>query len=92
MKLRSCPGFPVNSYEPVECMLNGKPFVINPPEGSFLFIDDWLHFAIPADVVVMGIENMENFRMIRRQQLFIANYLLSHGLQGKVLLVSRYHP
>ena len=90
VRVRSCPGFPVNSYEPVECMLNDKPFVVNPPEGSFVFIDDWQHFAIPADVVVMGIENMENFRLIRRQQQFIANYLLSHGLQSKVLFVSRY--
>lgn len=24
--VRSCPGFPVNSYEPIECRLNGEPF------------------------------------------------------------------
>ena len=26
--VRSCPGFPVNSYESIECLLGGKPFVV----------------------------------------------------------------
>ena len=34
--VRSCPGFPVNSYEPIECFLNGDSFMINPQEGSFV--------------------------------------------------------
>ena len=88
--VRSCPGFPVNSYEPIECLLDGKPFVVNPQEGSFLFVSDWEKFAIPEDVVVMGIENMENFRMIRRQRTFFDKYLHDHGLSDKVLFVSRY--
>ena len=88
--VRSCPGFPVNSYEPIECILGGKPFVVNPQEGSFLFVSDLEKFAIPEDVVVMGIENMENFRMIRRQRTFFDKYLHDHGLSGKVLFVSRY--
>ena len=88
--VRSCPGFPVNSYEPIECLLEGKPFVVNPQEGSFLFVSDWEKFAIPEDVVVMGIENMENFRMIRRQRTFFDKYLHDHGLSDKVLFVSRY--
>ena len=33
--VRSCPGFPVNSYEPITCSLSRNEFVINPPEGSF---------------------------------------------------------
>lgn len=90
VKVRSCPGFPVNSYEPIVCSLRGSEFVVNPPEGSFVFIDDWQHFAIPADVIVVGIENMENFRMIRRQRLFFENYLHSQGLPLKILFVSRY--
>lgn len=28
--VRSCPGFPVNSYEPVGCLLCGEPFTVNP--------------------------------------------------------------
>ena len=88
--VRSCPGFPVNSYEPVECSLCGKPFTVNPQEGSFLFVSEWERFAIPEDVVVMGIENMENFRMIRRQRTFFEEYLHAHKLSDKVLFVSRY--
>ena len=88
--VRSCPGFPVNSYEPVECFLCEEPFTVNPQEGSFLFVADWEKFTIPEDVVVMGIENMENFRMIRRQRRFFEEYLHTHGLSDKVLFVSRY--
>ena len=86
LTVRSCPGFPVNSYEPIECSLDGKKFVVNPLEGSFVFIDDWKHFAIPEDVVVVGIENMENFRMIRQQRKLFESILADK----KLLLVSRY--
>ena len=88
--VRSCPGFPVNSYEPIECFLDGKPLVVSPQEGSFLFVSDWEKFTIPEDVVVIGIENMENFRMIRKQRTFFEKYLHDHDLSDKVLFVSRY--
>ena len=66
--VRSCPGFPINTYEPIVCLLNGREMIVNPQEGSFMFISDWQSFSIPQDVVVVGIENMENFRLIRQQQ------------------------
>ena len=84
--VRSCPGFPVNSYEPIRCSLSGNDFVINPPEGSFVFIDNWLQFTIPEDVVVVGVENMENFRMIRHQRKLFESVLGNISL----LFVSRY--
>lgn len=86
LSVRSCPGFPINSYEPIESLLNGETFVVNPPEGSFVFIDDWNHFSIPEDIVVVGIENMENFRMIRRQRKLFESILGDKQL----LFVSRY--
>lgn len=86
LTVRSCPGFPINSYKPVLCSLRGNEFVINPTEGSFAFVDDWQHFVIPEDVVVVGVENMENFRMIRKQRM-----LFEFMLGDKPLLfVSRY--
>lgn len=84
--VRSCPGFPVNSYEPIPCMLNGSEIMVNPAEGSFVFIADWQSFAIPCDVIVVGIENMENFRMIRQQRALFEQTIGSHRL----LFVSRY--
>lgn len=90
VKIRSCPGFPVNSYEPIECRLDGELFMVNPQEGSFLFVVDWETFAIPTDVVVIGVENMENFRMIRKQRAFFEKYLQEHGLSSRALFVSRY--
>lgn len=90
VSVRSCPGFPINSYEPIECSLHGKPFMVNPQEGSFLFVTDWETFVIPEELIVMGIENMENFRMIRKQRSFFEDYLKVHGMSGKILFVSRY--
>ena len=84
--VRSCPGFPVNSYEPITCSLSGNEFVINPPESSFVFIDNWQQFAIPERVIVVGIENMENFRMIRHQRKLFESVLDDVPL----LFVSRY--
>ena len=68
VSVRSCPGFPVNSYEPIPCRLNGQEMEVLPFEGSLLFVASWQCFSIPKDVVVVGIENMENFRLIRQQR------------------------
>ena len=86
MKVRSCPGFPVNSYEPIMCLLNNKEIVVNPIEGSFLFVTDWKTFSIPEDVFVVGVENMENFRMIRQQRQLFESEIDKH----RFLFVSRY--
>lgn len=88
--VRSCPGFPVNTWERMVCRLHDSDMVVNPPEGSFIFITDWKHFVIPHDVVVVGVENMENFRLIGRQKAFIEKYLKGHGYSDHVLFVSRY--
>ncbi len=97
---RSCPGFPVNAYEPIPCRLNGQEIEVCPTEGSFLFIADWQRFSIPEDVVVVGIENMENFRLIRQQKALFSSPLLTEELlqheerlqlsRERLLFVSRY--
>jgi hypothetical protein len=86
VKVRSCPGFPVNTYEPVVCLLNEREIIVNPVEGSFMFITDWKAFSIPEDVVVVGIENIENFRMIRQQRQLFESEIGKH----RFLFVSRY--
>jgi len=86
VKVRSCPGFPVNTFEPITCKLNAIDIVINPVEGIFLFITDWKVFSIPEDVVVVGVENMENFRMIRQQRALFESEIGKH----RFLFVSRY--
>lgn len=86
LTVRSCPGFPVNSYDPIACRLHGQDFLVNPPNGTFLFVADWQEFHIPENVVVVGIENMENFRLIRRQRT-----LFEQTIGGdRLLFVSRY--
>lgn len=80
---RTFTGFLVNSYQPIDAMLNGKPLKIHPQEGSFLFISDYRHFCVPPEVVIVGIENAENFRYIERQEYLFSAY-------PQVLFVSRY--
>ena len=48
-----------------------------------LFVADWSHFEIPKEVLVVGIENMENFRRIHEQR-----YLFP--INRPILFVSRY--
>ena len=86
VRSRAMKGFLVNSYEPINAMLNNSPFEIQPPEGSYAFIYDYENFSIPEDVLVMGIENSENFRRIRQQQ-----WLFNRMYPGRrILFVSRY--
>lgn len=86
ISVRSCPGFPVNSYEPINCFVNGHPLKIKPIEGTFTFISNWKTFTIPKDVVVVGIENMENFRLVYKQIEFFKSILGN----SRLLFVSRY--
>ena len=86
VNVRSCPGFPVNAYSPIRCTLRGRELTVCPPEGSFMFISDWKEFAVDADALVVGIENMENFRMIRQQRDLFEQCIGNNRL----LFVSRY--
>lgn len=81
-KVRSFRGFLVNSYARIEAAMRGETFTVQPVQGTSLFIEDYEHFRIPEDVVVVGMENGENFQRIRHQQY------LFRGM--KVLFVSRY--
>jgi len=74
---RTMKGFLITSLEPIQATLNDKPLLINPPEGSFVYIYDYEHFSIPSDVLIVGVENSENFRYISRQiHLFPARRIL----------------
>lgn len=80
--IRTFKGFLLNCYTPIEFTLHGEPCVLSPLQGISIFIQDYEDFRIPEDVVVVGIENGENFQHIRAQ-----SYLFE-GM--KVLFVSRY--
>jgi hypothetical protein len=87
LRQRTCLGFLVNSYEPLTATLNDHPITVAPTEGTSLFIQDYEHFQIPEDVVVVGFENMENFHYIRSQRALFEEYFP----QGTHLLfVCRY--
>lgn len=100
-KVRTFRGFLVDCYAPIEATLNHRPFLLNPQEGSSVFINTPETFDIPEDVIVVGMENAENFMQIRRQKylfdaLSLGNNDNSDKLSGeycmerRFLFVSRY--
>ena len=68
-KVRTFRGFLVNCYTPIETTLNHRPFLLTPQAGTSVFVNTPAAFEIPGDVVVVGIENAENFMQIRKQKL-----------------------
>lgn len=85
---RSCPGFLVNAYSRMECLLNEKPITIDSVEGSAIYMADWKSFIPPADVLIVGVENMENFLKIRCQKTLFSSCLRKGETQ--ILFVARY--
>jgi hypothetical protein len=79
---RTFKGFLVNSYIPIEGTLNGQPFIIHPTQGTFQFVYDFEQFIPAPGVVIIGVENAENFRFIYKQQHLFAGI--------KPLIISRY--
>jgi len=90
--LRSCPGFPVNVISPLSVRLGERKLLLCPCPGSFLYISDFHHFRIPSDAIVVGVENMENFRLPERQMAVWEQIREQFGEGGvpPLLLVSRY--
>ena len=85
-KVNTFRGFLVDCYVRIDAMLNGKPFRLQPMEGCSVFINQPDHFEIPEDVIVVGMENAENFMQIRSQR-----WLFDALFPGKQLLfVCRY--
>jgi hypothetical protein len=80
--VRTFNGFLVNSYFPIQAIIDGKQFTINPVDGTFQFIYDFEEFYIPPDITIVGVENPENFRHIAKQRYLFSNI--------KPLFVSRY--
>lgn len=83
---RTWTGFPVNCYETIEVTIGGETRVLEPTKGMGMIVFDWQTFLIPADVVVVGIENVENFVRIHDQRPFFERLLPGERL----LFVSRY--
>lgn len=90
--VRSCPGFPVNVIGPLSVRLGERKVLLCPCPGSFLYISDFLNFRIPSNTLVVGVENMENFRLPERQAAVWEEIRDQFGGDGipPLLLVSRY--
>lgn len=85
--ISSFKGFMVNCYQQIEARLNDQQLILHPQPGTFTFIYDFENFQIPDDVIIVGIENPENFRHIAGQEIFFAENISS---SASLLFVSRY--
>lgn len=85
---RSCPGFLINAYEKIDYQINGKILTLNLSEGSAMYIADWQNFIVPEDILIVGVENMENFLRIREQRKLVDSFLAAE--ERNVLFVARY--
>lgn len=81
-KTRAFRGFLINCVTPIEATLCDEPLILQPAKGTSVFLEDFEHFRVAEDVIVVGLENGESFQSIRDQQY------LFEGM--KVLFVSRY--
>ncbi len=66
-------GFLVNCEEEIFGNLNGKEIALKSTEGSFVFINDFRNFQIDADILVVSVENFENFKFIAQQKYLFPN-------------------
>lgn len=80
-------GFMANSYTAIEAWIGSHKFNIEPTDGVANYIYQWQNFKIPEDVIVVGIENVENFHNIHRQKWLFDGILSSNA---RLLFVSRY--
>lgn len=87
LKKRSFMGFLINTYQPIEALVNGKSFTVFPADGTFTFIYDYRNFIISPEVIVVGIENSENFRYVSAQRMFFEKNI---SCKNPLLFVSRY--
>jgi len=94
-KNRTHKGFLINSLKPVQAQLNGRSLRIAPPDGSFIFVHDFESFSLLEDVTIVGIENPENFRKVKKQDhlfseqsLFVSRYPFSGDLKKWLQSVS----
>lgn len=79
---RTFKGFLVNCITPVHTTLNGRSLTIKPIEGIYTYIYDFEEFRIPENLVIIGVENAENFRYLHLQKYLFERY--------NALFVSRY--
>jgi hypothetical protein len=82
INVRVFKGFLVNSYQPILATLNDVKITICPPNGTFQFIHSYERFIPDPDVLIINVENSENFSQIAKQQ--------HHFSHLKPLFVSRY--
>jgi hypothetical protein len=82
-KKRTLEGFFVTSFEPINTTLLDQQFIIDPQFGASVFINEYRKFLPAQDVLIVGVENAENFKFVAKQK-----YLF----EGQTILFVFKHP
>jgi len=86
--IRTFIGFLVNCITPINAEIKAQKFVLHPQPGTFVLVNDFETFKLPTDTLIIGVENSENFRLIKNQAnlfgssptLFVSRYPQSRDL------------
>lgn len=79
---RTFHGFLVKACTPIHTVLRKKAFTIYTPPGTAMFVEDYRNMVISRDVLIVGIENGENFMRAEQTLNLFPN--------KEILFVSRY--
>jgi hypothetical protein len=75
-------GFMIKVTEPLQVQMNGEALTVRPQAGLSQFVHQPSSLLLDEEVVIVGVENVESFTQIERQQHYFAG--------KKCLFVSRY--
>jgi hypothetical protein len=86
--IRTFKGFLVNCITPIKAEINGQGFILHPQPGTFVLVHDIETFKLPTGTRIIGVENSENFQLIKNQEnlfgsdptLFVSRYPQSRDL------------
>lgn len=87
IKRRSFTGFLVASLVPIEISVGGCLQTVSPSHGTFTFVFDYQTLSVASDIIVVGIENVENFRRLEEQRSFFEHNVAP---AERLLFVCRY--
>lgn len=79
---RSFPGFLLKACNPIKAEYRGEPITLKTLPGTSLFVEDYKSLFIDPKVIIVGVENGENFQKAEYTQHFFP--------YDKTLFVSRY--
>lgn len=72
--IRTFKGFLVNSFEPVDCMLNSRPITIYPQEGTFTFIYDFEASRLLTTLLLLELKTLRTSAAFKNRKSYLKTF------------------